>query len=83
VIFGVISSHIEANSVWAKSSSVFPFILETDSSYQNTAEFIAVVAGVALLVRRGFCNKSLHMKGDNVSSLRWGKDERFKPVRSL
>jgi len=80
--FGVIASHYETKSVWAVSCSVFPFILGTDSSYQNTAEFIAVVAGVALLVRRGFHNKSIHLKGDNVSSLRWGKDERFKPGRS-
>lgn len=80
--FGVIVYRNMAGSAWKVTRGDFPFLLGSDSSYQNTAEFIAVVVGVALLVRKGFYNGSIRLKGDNVSSLRWGKDEKFKPGRS-
>ena len=51
-----------------------------DSSYQNTAEFLAVVAGVTALAELGYRNITLRLVGDSMTSLAWGTRERFTGI---
>ena len=55
----------------------FPFDLGEESRWQNTAEFMAVVMGLVSLVRLGYSSITIKLKGDNISSLRWGSKEHF------
>jgi hypothetical protein len=59
-----------------------PFMLGNDPSYQNTAEFIAVVMGLGCLAALGINNAAVHILGDNVSSLSWCVSQRFRAGRS-
>lgn len=59
-------------------SAQFPFDLGADASFQNTAEFIAVVLGCGMLVSLGWRSARIHLKGDSMTSLVWGSTERFK-----
>jgi hypothetical protein len=61
----------------------FPFALKSDSSFQNVCEFIAVVIGIIVLVKLGYANTTITLRGDSRTSLRWGSTERFKGVRGL
>ena len=56
----------------------FLFNLHGDASYQNTAEFIAVVMGCGLLATLGLRGARIHLKGDSMTSLVWGNTERFR-----
>ena len=56
----------------------FPFNLESDASFQNTAEFIAVVMGCGLLATLGLRGARIHLKGDSMTSLVWSSTEKFK-----
>jgi hypothetical protein len=56
----------------------FPFDLRSDASYQNTAEFIAVVIGCGMLVAMGLRGARIHLRGDSMTSLVWGSTEQFK-----
>lgn len=56
----------------------FPFNLESDASFQNTAEFIAVVLGCGLLATLGLSGARIHLKGDSMTSLVWSSTEKFK-----
>ena len=56
----------------------FPFDLRSDASYQNTAEFIAVVIGCGMLVAMGLRGARIHLRGDSMTSLVWGSTEKFK-----
>ena len=62
-------------------SSTFPFVLP-DSSFQNLAEFVAIVMGCAVLIRLGVSHCTLGVKGDSVSSLVWAGSERFRGNRA-
>ena len=56
-----------------------PFDLATGGSgNQNTAEFTAIVTGLACLVSLGYSNQGILLKGDNTSSLAWSAAERFQ-----
>jgi len=61
----------------------FPFNLKSDSSFQNVCEFIAVVIGITVLVKLGYANTTIALRGDGRTSLKWGSTERFKGVRGL
>ena len=65
-------------------STQLPFDLAHDASFQNTAEFIAIVIGIVMLARRGIVGAPLGIAllGDNTSSLSWAQRERFKEGRS-
>ena len=49
-----------------------------DSSYQNTVEFITMVMSCASLAKAGYRGVGLRLIGDNTTSLKWGRTERFK-----
>ena len=53
-----------------------PFQL-SDSSYQNTMEFIAVVVGCFLLARKGYRNRRVALVGDSITALHWAEKESF------
>lgn len=55
-----------------------PMQFGSDSSYQNTAEFIAVVFAIACLKERGIQHTGLALRGDSVTALTWSSSERFK-----
>ena len=69
--------------IWKVVSATFPYVLEQDSSFQNTVEFIAIVLAMACLASLGVSNASVRLRGDNVSSLKWSVKERFKGCRCL
>lgn len=60
-----------------------PFDLNKDSSYQNSMEFLAIVAGLLVLQKLGYTEHSIHCEGDNETALRWSKKENFKVGRSM
>ena len=51
----------------------FPFLVNKDSSFQNTCEFIAIVSAVFVLAVRGFKHFSYELIGDSMSSLKWSR----------
>jgi hypothetical protein len=60
----------------------FPYSLENNPRYQNLAEFTAVIVGCISLARKGVYGANIRLVGDNKTSLKWGKTERFKGVLS-
>jgi hypothetical protein len=48
-----------------------PFAIGTDSSFQNTCEFLAIIAGFLVARRLGLTDCSASLYGDSVSSLHW------------
>lgn len=75
---GIIVSIRDRLSVAGKFD--FSFQLHTQSKYQNSVEFIAVVAAVLYLVQQKMRGCRLRLIGDSKSSLKWGHTERFKGV---
>ena len=57
--------------------SVADFCLEHQSRHQNVCEFIAVVAGLAVLAALGISGAGVRIIGDNTSSLSWCVHQRF------
>jgi len=93
---GLIVSLIEylrdekTESGWRRKETVvavvgydFVFDLGTDSGFQNSVEFIAIVAAVMLLTSLGFRGWSVLIQGDNTSSLSWAAGEKSRAGRSL
>jgi hypothetical protein len=50
----------------------------TDSSFQNTAEFIAGVIGMICLILMDKCGHSVGIRGDSVSALSWLDKQHYK-----
>jgi hypothetical protein len=61
----------------------FPFDLQGDSRFQNTAEFAAVVVGCVCLVKKGYVGQRIRLVGDSLTSLVWGQTERFRGLINL
>ena len=59
-----------------------PYLIGDDSSFQNTVEFITMVMSCASLAKAGYRGISLRLIGDNTTSLKWGRTERFKGLFS-
>jgi hypothetical protein len=60
--------------------SEMPFNVNKDSSFQNTCEFIAIVAALFALSQRGFSHFSYDLIGDSMSSLKWTRSGFTKSV---
>lgn len=73
---GVSTVRGDSVSLLAFATVRSPFARTTDSRYQNTYEYLAVVLGLLLVHRAGIrcCAYSLH--GDSVSSLQWASQDR-------
>ena len=62
--------------------SILPFELGDDAGYQNTVEFLAITIAVAILASQGITNCGIPLWGDNVASLAWSDQMRFRNRRS-
>jgi len=56
----------------------FPFDLGQDSKYQNTCEYIGATLGLSMLAKLGVTKQTVKLKGDSMSSLKWGRKGLFK-----
>jgi hypothetical protein len=59
-----------------------PFVLSSQSAFQNAMEFIAVVTFIGLLVSLGYRNAALSLLGDSITALNWSHKERFPSMNS-
>jgi hypothetical protein len=57
-----------------------PFSVDSDSSNQNTMEFIAVVLGLLLAWRTKLNTFYYDLHGDNMSSLAWARSDRVNLI---
>jgi len=64
--------------VW--SSIQFPFDTLKNSSFQNTCEYLAVVAGMLLLYAEGIHDFVYDVTGDSVASLTWCKKDHASSI---
>lgn len=64
------------HSLAAFTALVLPFESSPDSSYQNSYEYLAVVAGLLLARRLGLRDFTYSLHGDSVSSLQWTENSR-------
>jgi len=74
---GLVISDLREGKLLGCGSAVFPFQLGEQSRWQNSAEFIAIVVAIICLVQLGYSNVGIKIRGDNVSSMKWGKEEHF------
>jgi hypothetical protein len=77
----VISHRSSSDSVWMVLQYVgmlFPFCVDSDSSFQNTCEYLAIIAGVYVLYLLGYCHFEYEIVGDSMSSLKWSRTEYTK-----
>lgn len=69
-------------TLWGIIKAPFPYDLGHDSSFQNCAEFSAVVYGIVALIRCGARNCSVRTVGDSTNALSWSTRKRFKSSRN-
>ena len=81
LVYGVCDSG--SHSLIAVSGFNTPYMLNGDSSYQNSMEFIAVVCAMLLCVRVGISQVGVSLQGDNMTALSWASSERFRSTRVL
>ena len=82
---GIILSELSATGETQLIGAVklpIPVDLGGDSGYQNSAEFMAVVVGLACLASLGYSGRGVKLIGDNTSSLAWASTERFRAGNS-
>ena len=60
----------------------FPFDLGSDSSYQNSAEFMALLFGMLAILVLKLPFRDIHLIGDSKSSLKWADTDSFKGERN-
>ena len=73
----------EKRTMFCIGGTTFPFDLNHESRHQNTAEFIAVVVGLACLARTGVRGVTVKLYGDSMTSLKWGSKETFKGTNCI
>ena len=81
LVYGVCDSG--SLSLLAVSGFNTPYLLNGDSSYQNSMEFIAVLCAILLCVRSGISRVGVSLQGDNTTALSWAASERFRSLRVL
>jgi len=69
---------------WSKTIACaalqLPFSVHSDSSNQNTMEFVAVVLGLLLAWRTNLTTFYYDLHGDNMSSLAWARSNRVNSI---
>jgi hypothetical protein len=78
---GWVTSIRESNGDWKViqfAGMVFPFDVHKDSSFQNTCEYLAVIAAVYALYLLGHQGFTYELIGDSMSSLKWSRAEYTK-----
>jgi hypothetical protein len=82
---GVVISTI-TNQVWTTYRVISidtPYLLDGNSSYQNTMEFTAMVFAVCVIRSLGHSDMGVDFIGDSNSALSWAKYERFRRGNSV
>ena len=51
---------------------------KSNSAYQNTAEFIAVILRIRGLRQLGISTRSISLRGDSITALKWAESGKFK-----
>ena len=59
-----------------------PYALNQDSGFQNSMEFIALVATIFLCVHLGYRDTGIRLESDNTTSISWASKESFKSERA-
>lgn len=82
---GIVISTVEKSviSPYKAASINTPYLLEGNSGYQNTMEFIAMVFSICYIRSQGFGNVGVDFIGDSSSALSWAMYERFKRGSSV
>jgi hypothetical protein len=70
-------------SLHAVSGFNTPYMLDGDSSNQNSMEFIAIVCAIMLCIRTGISHAGVSIQGDNLTALSWAASERIRSSRAL
>jgi hypothetical protein len=71
---------IQENQLVVYTALQLPFSVHSDSSNQNTMEFIAVVLGLLLAWKSKLTNFYYDLHGDNMSSLAWARSDRVNSL---
>ena len=53
------------------------FKFKEDSSFQNLKDFLGVILGIIGLVKLGFWNTDIEIRGDSISALTWAETKRY------
>lgn len=84
---GFVIRHLQPDGIMGGLVAVIgmdvPFNLNSDSSFQNAMEFLAMIAALMTLHMSRFSECSIHCEGDNETALRWSKNENFRIGRSM
>jgi hypothetical protein len=67
---------VHDNRLLTYAALQLPFSVDSDSSNQNTMEFVAVILGLLLAWRANLHTFSYDLHGDNMSSLAWARSDR-------
>ena len=51
---------------------------QEDSSFQNLSEFLGIILGIVGLVKLGYSNADIELRGDSISALTWAEAERYR-----
>jgi hypothetical protein len=71
---------VQDNQLLTYTALQLPFSVNSDSSNQNTMEFVAVILGLLLAWRLDIANFSYDLHGDNMSSLAWARSDRVNSL---
>ena len=52
-----------------------------DSAFQNLCEFLGIILGIIDLVKLGYLDEDVEVKGDSVAALTWAETERYRGER--
>jgi len=75
-----------SDEVWIRichASIMVNYADSSDSGYQNTMEFTAIVLGMILIIQRKVRGKLISLVGDNTTSLKWSTNGRVKSAYAL
>lgn len=71
---------VNGNNLITYAALQLPFSVDSDSSNQNTMEFIAVILGLLLAWRKQITTFHYDLHGDNMSSLAWARSDRVNSL---
>jgi len=65
---------------WKVIQQVLHYGIHGQPRYQNTVEFIGIVLGILTIAKLGIRDVSITIRGDNMSSLKWGLTENYRSL---
>ena len=70
--------HQGIETLMVSTAYAFRFSLSQDSTYQNTVELLAVIAGLLQIAHLGHRSTCVHLRGDSKTVLAWASGEKSK-----